>query len=230
MTHVLVVEDDRAIQEMLQFWLAQSGYRVSQALSAEAGLEQIKHELPDVILLDWMLPRMSGLAMARQLRADRRTRSLPLIMVTAKGDEPDLLAGLEHGADDYIAKPFSPKELLARMKAVLRRRKPEEAGDPLQVGAIVLDPVSYRVTIGDHKIELGPTEFKLLYTLALDRGRVVTRDELLQKVWGRRETHRDRTVDVFVRRLRQKIDRQSTTHSFIQTRFGVGYKLEPEPK
>src|SRR2546426_10157210 len=124
MTKVLVVEDDTAIQELLLVWLTQSGYEVIQSLSAEAALESIRRALPDVVLLDWMLPKMSGLTLARQLRADRRTKALPIIMVTARGDEPDKLAGLEHGADDYLTKPFSPKELLARIKAVLRRRSP----------------------------------------------------------------------------------------------------------
>src|SRR5262245_33491389 len=162
MTNILVVEDDKAIQELLSYWLGHSGYKVSQSLSAESALESIKRELPDVLVLDWMLPGMSGLALAKQLRADRRTRALPIIMLTARGDEPDKLAGLEHGADDYITKPFSPKELLARIKAVLRRRKPEDAGDTLEAGALQLDPVSYRVMIHGREVTFGPTEFRLL--------------------------------------------------------------------
>jgi len=227
MTKVLVVEDDKAIQELLGFWLTQSGYKVSQALSAEVALEAIKGELPDVIVLDWMLPKMSGLAMAKQLRADRRTRSLPIIMVTARGDEPDKLAGLEHGADDYITKPFSPKELLARIKAVLRRRSPEDAGDPLRVGTVQLDPVRYRVTIGEQEIGLGPTEFKLLQFFLANPDRVFTRDQVLDRVWGDHRFLELRTVDVYIRRLRAAL-RDRGVDDLIETVRGVGYRCAPE--
>jgi len=227
LTHVLVVEDDRAIQEMLDYWLGQSGYKVSQAYSAESALELIGQELPDVVLIDWMLPKMSGLAMARRLRADRRTRALPLIIVTAKGDEPDKLAGLEHGADDYVTKPFSPKELLARIKAVLRRRKPEDAGDPLQAGAIVLDPVSYRVTLGERRIELGPTEFRLLQFFLANPDRVFTRDQVLDRVWGDHRFLELRTVDVYIRRLRSAL-RSHGAEDLIETVRGVGYRCAPD--
>ena len=227
MTNVLVVEDDKAIQELLAFWLAQSGYKVSQALSAEIALETIKRELPDVVVLDWMLPKMSGLAMAKHLRADRRTRSLPIIMVTARGDEPDKLAGLEHGADDYITKPFSPKELLARIKAVLRRRSPEDAGDPLRVGTVQLDPVRYRVSIQDQEIVLGPTEFKLLQFFLANPDRVFTRDQVLDRVWGDHRFLELRTVDVYIRRLRAAL-RNRGVDGLIETVRGVGYRCAPE--
>jgi two-component system phosphate regulon response regulator PhoB len=223
MASVLVVEDDRAIQELLAIWLGQSGHKVAQALSAEAGLEAIRRDLPDVLLLDWMLPGMSGLAMARQLRADRRTRALPIILLTARGDEPDKVAGLEHGADDYVTKPFSPKELLARIKAVLRRRKPEEAGDPLQAGAVVLDPVSYRVTIGGREIVLGPTEFRLLQFFLANPDRVFTRDQVLDRVWGDHRFLDQRTVDVYIRRLRASL-RAHGAEGLIETVRGVGYR------
>ncbi|MFS8086188.1 MAG: phosphate regulon transcriptional regulator PhoB [Acidobacteriota bacterium] len=227
MTKVLVVEDDRAIQELLAFWLGQSGYEVSQALSAEIALESIKHELPDVVVLDWMLPKMSGLALAKHLRAERRTRSLPIIMVTARGDEPDKLAGLEHGADDYLTKPFSPKELLARIKAILRRRSPEDAGDPLQVGAVQLDPVSYRVRIQDQEITLGPTEFRLLQFFLANPDRVFTRDQVLDRVWGDHRFLELRTVDVTIRRLRAVLRRHGAD-GLIETVRGVGYRCAPE--
>ncbi|MEO7760797.1 MAG: phosphate regulon transcriptional regulator PhoB [Casimicrobiaceae bacterium] len=227
MTRVLVVEDDKAIQEMLNLWLGHLGYEVVPALSAESGLEIINKELPDVVLLDWMLPKMSGLAMARHLRADRRTRALPIIMITARGDEPDKLAGLEHGADDYVTKPFSPKELVARIKAVLRRRKPEDAGDPLQAGSIVLDPVSYRVTIGDSKIELGPTEFKLLQFFLANPDRVFSRDQVLDRVWGDHRFLELRTVDVYIRRLRNVL-RAHHADGLIETVRGVGYRCAPD--
>ena len=227
MTSVLVVEDDRAIQELLAFSLTQAGYKVTQALSAEIALESIKRELPDVIVLDWMLPQMSGLAMAKLLRADRRTRSLPIIMVTARGDEPDKLAGLEHGADDYLTKPFSPKELLARIKAVLRRRSPEDAGDPLKVGTVHLDPVRYRVTIQDQEIILGPTEFKLLQFFLANPDRVFSRDQVLDRVWGDHRFLELRTVDVYIRRLRAAL-RNRGVDGLIETVRGVGYRCAPE--
>ena len=227
MTKVLVVEDDRAIQELLAFSLTQAGYVVTQALSAEIALESIKRELPDVIVLDWMLPKMSGLAMAKLLRADRRTRSLPIIMVTARGDEPDKLAGLEHGADDYLTKPFSPRELLARIKAVLRRRSPEDAGDPLRVGTVQLDPVRYRVTIQDQEIILGPTEFKLLQFFLANPDRVFSRDQVLDRVWGDHRFLELRTVDVYIRRLRAAL-RDRGVDGLIETVRGVGYRCAPE--
>ena len=227
MTSVLVVEDDRAIQELLAFSLTQAGYKVTQALSAEIAMESIKRELPDVIVLDWMLPQMSGLALAKLLRADRRTRSLPIIMVTARGDEPDKLAGLEHGADDYLTKPFSPKELLARIKAVLRRRSPEDAGDPLRVGTVQLDPVRYRVTIQDHEIVLGPTEFKLLQFFLANPDRVFSRDQVLDRVWGDHRFLELRTVDVYIRRLRAAL-RNRGVDGLIETVRGVGYRCAPE--
>jgi len=226
MTRVLVVEDDLAIQELLAHWLARSGYEVVQATSAETALTAIRAELPDLVIIDWMLPKMSGLALARELRADRRTRALPLIMLTARGDESDKLAGLEHGADDYMTKPFSPKELLARMKAVLRRRKPEDAGDRLQAGAIVLDPVSYRVTIRDRQIPLGPTEFRLLQFFLANPDRVFTRDQVLDRVWGDHRFLELRTVDVYIRRLRAAL-RAHDVEALIETVRGVGYRCAP---
>ena len=227
MTKVLVVEDDKAIQELLAFALAQSGYGVTMALSAESALETIRRELPDAVVLDWMLPGMSGFALLKQLRADRRTRSLPIIMVTARGDETDKLAGLEHGADDYLTKPFSPKELLARIKAVLRRRSPEDAGDALKVGTVRLDPVSYRVSIQNQEIALGPTEFKLLQFFLANPDRVFTRDQVLDRVWGDHRFLEARTVDVYIRRLRAAL-RDRGADGLIETVRGVGYRCAPE--
>ena len=226
MTNILVIEDDKAIQELLHFWLSQSGYKVTQALTAEAALDLIRNELPDVVILDWMLPKMSGLALAKQLRSDRRTRSLPIILLTARGDEPDKLAGLEHGADDYVTKPFSPKDLLARIKALLRRRKPEDAGDTLHAGGVVLDPVSYRVTIRSEEVPLGPTEFKLLQFFLANPDRVFTRDQVLDRVWGDHRFLELRTVDVYIRRLRTAL-RAHGAEELIDTVRGVGYRCTP---
>jgi two-component system phosphate regulon response regulator PhoB len=227
MARVLVVEDDRAIQELLAYWLAQAGYEPVPALTAENALDSIKDELPDALILDWMLPKMSGLALAKQLRADRRTRGLPIILLTARAEEPDKLAGLEHGADDYITKPFSPRELLARLKAVLRRRKPEDAGDALRAGAVVLDPASYRVTIRGEEIALGPTEFRLLQFFLANPERVFTRDQLLDRVWGDHRFLELRTVDVYIRRLRATL-RQHGAEDLIETVRGVGYRCTPD--
>jgi two-component system phosphate regulon response regulator PhoB len=226
MTTVLVIEDDRAIQEMLRLALRAAGYDVVQAVSAEAGLEAIHRQLPDVLLLDWMLPKMSGLALARHLRTDRRTRALPIIMVTARDQEPDKLAGLEDGADDYLTKPFSPKELVARIKAVLRRRKPEGAGDVLEAGRIALDPVSYRVAIDGQPVELGPTEFRLLQFFLANPDRVFTRDQVLDRVWGDHRFVEQRTVDVYIRRLRASL-RSHGAEDVIETVRGVGYRCAP---
>jgi two-component system alkaline phosphatase synthesis response regulator PhoP len=197
----------------------------------EVGLARLRYEAPDVLVLDLMLPGLDGWSLIESARAEGI--GTPIIVVSARGTEHDRVHALQIGADDYLVKPFSMKELVARVQAAARRgvrAQPEERGDPIEIEELRIDPREVQAFVAGRNAGLTPTEFKLLYTLALDRGRVVTRDELLQKVWGRRETHRDRTVDVFVRRLRQKIDRDAPKHSFIQTRFGVGYKLEPELK
>ena len=197
----------------------------------ELGLARLRYENPDVCVLDLMLPELDGWKLIETARAEGI--GTPIVVVSARGTEHDRVHALEIGADDYLVKPFSMRELVARVGAAARRGvRPaeEQRGDPIEIEELRIDPREVQAFVDGASAELTPTEFKLLYTLALDRGRVVTRDELLQKVWGRRETHRDRTVDVFVRRLRQKIDRPASVHTFIQTRFGVGYKLEPELK
>jgi two-component system alkaline phosphatase synthesis response regulator PhoP len=182
-------------------------------------------------VLDLMLPELDGWKLIETARAEGI--GTPIVVVSARGTEHDRVHALEIGADDYLVKPFSMRELVARVAAAARRGvRPaaERRGEAIDVEELRIDPREVQAYVDGRSAGLTPTEFKLLYTLALDRGRVVTRDELLQKVWGRRETHRDRTVDVFVRRLRQKLDPIATKHTFIQTRFGVGYKLEAEPK
>jgi DNA-binding response OmpR family regulator len=197
----------------------------------EVGLARLRYEAPDVLVLDLMLPGLDGWSLIESARAEGI--GTPIIVVSARGTEHDRIHALQIGADDYLVKPFSMKELVARVQAAARRgvrAQPEERGDAIEIEELRIDPREVQAYVAGESAELTPTEFRLLYALALDRGRVTTRDELLQKIWGRRETHRDRTVDVFVRRLRDKIDRIAPRHTFIQTRYGVGYKLEPVEK
>jgi DNA-binding response OmpR family regulator len=228
---VLIIEDDNVIADGMARHLQAGGFDPVVVGRGELGLARLRFENPDVCVLDLMLPGLDGWKLIETARAEGI--GTPIVVVSARGTEHDRVHALEIGADDYLVKPFSMRELVARVAAAARRgvRPAEEKrGDAIEIEELRIDPREVQAFVDGRSAELTPTEFKLLYTLALDRGRVVTRDELLQKVWGRRETHRDRTVDVFVRRLRQKIDREASRHSFIQTRFGVGYKLEPEPK
>src|SRR6476661_2229268 len=183
-TSILVVEDEPAIQELLRLSLGEAGFDVHAVADAEGAHAEIRRALPDLVLLDWMLPGQSGLALARALRADARTRELPIIMLTARGDEADKVAGLESWVDDYVTKPFSPRELKARIKSVLRRRAPERMKEPLQAGTLRLNPATHRVTAGDEQVALGPTEFRLLQFLLARPERVHSRAQLLDQVWG----------------------------------------------
>jgi len=231
MAKVLIVEDDEVIASGMAQHLSGAGFDPVTVGRGEVGLARLRYEAPDVLVLDLMLPGLDGWSLIESARAEGI--GTPIIVVSARGTEHDRVHALQIGADDYLVKPFSMKELVARVQAAARRgvrSQPEERGDAIEIEELRIDPREVQAFVDGVSAELTPTEFRLLYTLALDRGRVVTRDELLQKVWGRRETHRDRTVDVFVRRLRQKLDRLNPTHSFIHTRFGVGYKLEAEPK
>ncbi len=222
-TTVLVVEDDPAIQELIRFTLQKAGLRPVAAPSAEAAQAALNDELPDVVLIDWMLPKMSGLALARELRAAPRTAKLPLIMVTAKGEEGDRVAGLEGGADDYLVKPFSPRELVARIQAVLRRRAPHAAEMALAVGPLQLDPISYEVTLDGRAVELASAEFKLLRFFMAHPGRVFSRAQVLDQVWGDHVFIEERTVDVHIRRLRQALGPKG--EQLVETVRGAGYKL-----
>ncbi len=231
MAKILIVEDDAVIADGMARHLSAAGFDSTVVGRGELGLARLRFEHPDVCVLDLMLPEIDGWKLIETARAEGI--GTPIVVVSARGTEHDRVHALEIGADDYLVKPFSMRELVARVAAAARRgARPaqEQRGEPIEVEELRIDPREVQAFVDGASAGLTPTEFRLLYTLALEHGRVVTRDELLQRVWGRRETHRDRTVDVFVRRLRQKIDRIAPRHSFIQTRFGVGYKLEAEPK
>ncbi len=221
---VLIVEDEPAIQELIAYNLQQAGHAVLQAENAERALELVKDALPDLVLLDWMLPGASGIELARRLRGDKRTKAIPIIMLTARSDEQDKLAGLETGADDYITKPFSPRELNARIKAVLRRRAPESTDDLVEIGGLQLDPVSHRVTTGSQPVVLGPTEFRLLHFFMTHPERVHSRTQLLDQVWGDHVFVEERTVDVHIRRLRKALEPAAQDH-LVQTVRGAGYRF-----
>ncbi|MBC7697255.1 MAG: phosphate regulon transcriptional regulator PhoB [Bacteroidia bacterium] len=222
--NILVVEDEPAIQELLALNITQAGHNALRALSVEHAQDLMRETLPDLILLDWMLPGMNGLEFARKLKSDSLTKSIPIIMLTARGDEYDKVRGLEVGADDYVTKPFSPRELNARIKAVLRRRSPQMTDDPIEVKGLRLDPTTHRVTGKEKTIDLGPTEFRLLHFFMTNAERVHTRSQLLDKVWGDRVFVEDRTVDVHIRRLRNALS-VSGHEDLIQTVRGAGYRL-----
>lgn len=225
---ILVVEDEPAIRELLKVNLVDAGYDVHEAEDAESAQRALHERLPDLLLLDWMLPGQSGLALARRLRGDSRTRDLPIIMLTARSDEADKVAGLEAWVDDYVTKPFSPRELKARIKAVLRRRAPEAAQETLQVGPLKLDPVAHRVTALDREVALGPTEFRLLRLLLARPDRVHSRSQLLDLVWGDHVYIEERTVDVHIRRLRLALE-PHRLERMIETVRGSGYRLNATP-
>ena len=219
---VLVVEDEPQIQELVAVNLEHIGHKVLRAASAEEAEAAIRNALPDVLVLDWMLPGESGVAFARRLRADERTRELPILMLTARAMEHDKISGLESGADDYLTKPFSPKELAARIKAVLRRRAPQLSGDAVEAEGLRLDPAARRVTAKQQKVDLSPSEFRLLHFLITHPGRVYTRAQLLDYVWGDHVFIEERTVDVHIRRLRKALE--PTGHDrLIDTVRGSGY-------
>jgi two-component system alkaline phosphatase synthesis response regulator PhoP len=231
MTKVLIVEDDEVIARGMAQHLEASGFDAVTVGRGDVALARLRFERPDVCVLDLMLPSIDGWKLIETVRNEGI--GTPIVVVSARGTEHDRVHALEIGADDYLVKPFSMKELVARVQAASRRGvRPLEIqrGEALEIEELRIDPREVQAYVDGVSADLTPTEFRLLYALALEQGRVVTRDELLQKLWGRRETRRDRTVDVFVRRLRDKIDRQTTRHSFIQTRYGVGYKLDPIPK
>ena len=227
-THsVLVVEDDRKISDLLLNYLRASGYEATAAYDGREALRMIEARPPDAVILDWMLPGMSGIEFARKLKSDELSKTIPIIMLTARGEEYDKVLGLEVGSDEYVTKPFSPRELNARIKAVLRRRAPQMTDDPIEVHGLRLDPTTHRVTGNQKTIELGPTEFRLLHFFMTNPERVHTRSQLLDKVWGDRVFVEDRTVDVHIRRLRNALS-ISGHEDLIQTVRGAGYRLSAQ--
>jgi two-component system alkaline phosphatase synthesis response regulator PhoP len=231
MAKVLIVEDDDVLAQSMARHLGHAGFNPVSVGAGDIGLARLRYEQPDVCVLDLMLPGVDGWRLIETARQEGI--GTPIVVVSARGTEHDRVHALEIGADDYLVKPFAMKELVARVRAAARRgtrAQEEQRGETLEVEELRIEPREVQAYVDGASAGLTPTEFRLLYTLALQRGRVVTRDELLQKIWGRRETHRDRTVDVFVRKLREKIDRRASRHTFIQTRYGVGYSLEPVPK
>ena len=224
MSRVLVVEDESAIAELISLNLRHAGYEVTLAASAEQAQAAVDGVLPDLVLLDWMLPGQSGLSLARRWRGDARTRELPIIMLTARADETDKVAGLDAGADDYLAKPFSTNELMARIRAVLRRKAPEALDAAVELGGLRLDPSTRRVSRGDVELKLGPTEFRLLHFFMTHPERVHSRAQLLDRVWGDHVFIEERTVDVHVKRLREALS-PAQCAQMVETVRGAGYRL-----
>ena len=221
---ILIVEDEPAIQELLAFNVAQAGFRAMRADDAESAWRQIQGSVPDLILLDWMLPDTSGVKLAKQLRGDARTRDVPIIMLTARSEERDKISGLESGADDYITKPFSPRELMARIRAVLRRHAPQSPDELVAAGGLELSPSKHRASAKGSDIELGPTEFRLLHFFMTHPERVHSRTQLLDQVWGTQAFVEERTVDVHIRRLRAALE-PAGLDTMIQTVRGSGYRF-----
>ncbi len=225
---ILAVDDEPAVGEMLRFILENEGFQADFAEDATQALSLIRRSRPDLILLDWMLPGMSGIELAGRLKSDSDTDAIPIIMLTAKGEENDKVRGLDVGAEDYITKPFSARELLARIRTILRRVSPLLAGNSLECNGLMLDPVSHRVTADQEAVELGPTEFRLLHFFMTHRERVFSRSQLLDRVWGTNVYIEERTVDVHIRRLRKALE-PSGKQQVLQTVRGAGYRFSAKP-
>ncbi|UTA49691.1 phosphate regulon transcriptional regulator PhoB [Simiduia sp. 21SJ11W-1] len=221
---ILIIDDEPAIRDMLRVALEMADYRCLEADNAQDGHSLVIDEKPDLILLDWMIPGTSGIELARRLKRDEMTAKLPIIMLTAKGEEDNKIQGLETGADDYITKPFSPRELIARLKAVLRRIEPDTPEEPIVVDQLCLDPISQRVTIADEPVDMGPTEYRLLTFFLTHQERVYNRGQLLDHIWGGNVYIDERTVDVHIRRLRKALA-PGEHDRFVQTVRGSGYRF-----
>lgn len=226
---ILVVEDEPAIQELVAYTCTSNGYTVRRAESVGVARDAIRDELPDLVILDWMLPDRAGIDLLRALRSDERTRGLPVIMLTAKGGESDRVAGLDAGADDYVVKPFSPRELVSRVRAVFRRKAPQHGGESLAYGPLTVDAARHEVLINGQPVKMGLAEFKLLSFLVSHPERVFSRAQLLDNVWGDHVFIEERTVDVHVLRLRKALKPERTEH-LVQTVRGLGYRLSSRPE
>jgi two-component system phosphate regulon response regulator PhoB len=221
---ILIVEDERPIREMIAFGLKRAGFDVREAEDCRTARAALADKRPDLVLLDWMLPDMSGLELARSLKRDRETKELPIILLTARAEETDKVAGLDGGADDYVTKPFSPRELLARINAVLRRTGPNAGEERIEFDGLALDQASHRVLVGDRTVPLGPTEYRMLEFFMTHPERVYTRDQLLDRIWGGNVYVEERTIDVHIRRLRKALE-DFGYDRFIQTVRGAGYRF-----
>lgn len=226
---ILVVEDEPAIQELVAYTCTSNGYTVRRAESVGVARDAIRDELPDLVILDWMLPDRAGIDLLRALRSEERTRGLPVIMLTAKGGESDRVAGLDAGADDYVVKPFSPRELVSRVRAVFRRKAPQHGGESLAYGPLTVDAARHEVLINGQPVKMGLAEFKLLSFLVSHPERVFSRAQLLDNVWGDHVFIEERTVDVHVLRLRKALKPERTEH-LVQTVRGLGYRLSSRPE
>ncbi len=225
--NILIIEDEAAIREMVSFALGKAGFNLREASDAAEAEELMAEQLPDLILLDWMLPGMSGIELARRFKRDEYSRQVPIIMLTARSEEDDRVGGLEAGADDYVTKPFSPRELVARIKAVLRRAQPEGEGEMLEADGLVLDAASHRVSVEGKSLDLGPTEYRLLKHFMSHAERVFSRGQLLDAVWGRNSFVEERTVDVHILRLRKVLGLHGRDR-LVQTVRGAGYRFSAQ--
>jgi two-component system, OmpR family, alkaline phosphatase synthesis response regulator PhoP len=227
MRRILVIEDDKDIVELVRYNLEKEGFQVAASADGTIGLAQIRKSPPDLLILDLMLPKISGLDICKEIRKDVSLNRLPVLILTAKGEEADRVVGLELGADDYVTKPFSPRELVARVKALLRRSEPISASEkPIEIGSLRIDPAAYRVTRDGRAVTMSTLEFRLLYFLAARPNRVFTRDQLLDGVWGTDRFVTPRSVDVYVRRLREKIELDPQHPAYMKTIRGAGYLFE----
>jgi phosphate regulon transcriptional regulator PhoB len=231
MKRALLIEDDRDIVELVRYNLEREGFQVASAMDGATGLVQVRKTPPDILLLDLMLPKLSGLEICKEIRRDQALNRLPILMLTARGEEADRVVGLEMGADDYVTKPFSPRELVARVKALLRRAEPPgETQRTIESRGLTIDPSSYRVTHEGKPVTLSTLEFRLLYYLATRPNRVYTRDQLLDAVWGTERFVTPRSVDVYIRRLREKVEVDADQPVFLKTVRGAGYMFESAPR